>query len=689
MRNPYNYNLILFLTSKDLYTLLTKLSPNFYKFINNISEKKVSKIFGKIKENKAITGFIILTALMIFSMGMSSGFQNSFGQVDVQIVNFKGLDGENLVAKIYRPSSATSSDPAPGILAIHGFNNDKDVYRPSAIELARAGMVVLCIDQNGHGASDGSFQENWDNPADSSYFAAYQYLATNLSYVDAANLGVMGHSMGSLEINYMLEPILFAYGGFGLHAVVLETFSPGYWLNSMINTTLCPNLLHIMAEKEEFEREEDTTLSEWITSALQVIDAAYGLTGTAAFDTTYDLGGGWASGAMRRHALIPTTHPGLTASPQAIAEKVAWFSQALLGKTVVEAWDIANPVSQIFIYSEIFGILACLFALMSILPLAVLLMKIKFLKDVNQPIPEKTHVKKKYIWYIFASINAIIGVITFLTFTYWRPEIWGGTGKIESITNDFFNIGIANSLAIWYLINTGISAVLFGIWYALKWRKDRSEISFHDMGVSFARRSEKEGLSFKQRFLKSANFKILGKTILIAAILFGWLYLWVFLADLIFKIPLRGVWSILTTLTFERFLKFLGYFVPTLLFFLVVGGLFLFGELKLDEKESSNKTQAIWWLKACFAMLAGLVVLVLIQYGPMWFGQAPPLNTPELTEDWGPLMTLLLMGLIPIYATIIFMLIYFYRKTGKIYLGAIMASLIVTWINVTSFVMYI
>ncbi|MFX1274122.1 MAG: alpha/beta hydrolase, partial [Promethearchaeota archaeon] len=431
--------------------------------------------------------FICCMAISIFSISFSSFAQSGFGTIDVQIINFAGLDNENLVGKVYRPITATSINKAPGILAIHGFNNDKDVYRPSAIELARAGFVVFCIDQNGHGLSDGSFSENWDNPGNSSYLAAWNYLHDKLDYVDNTNLGIMGHSMGALEIYYYLCLLSGSYGitpiAFdGCNAMVLETFGPSYWpyLNNLV---VFKNVLHIWAEKEEFQLESNTTLPDWIAEGLGTIDANYNLSGTANFDTTYNLtAGGWADGSMRRHALIPTTHPGLTANTKAISEKVAWFLQALQGKSEAEAWAIANPSGQIWIYSEAFGLLATLFLIMSILPFGVLLMKIKFFKDVNQPIPEKVTIKKKSTWWIFAAINAGVGAVTFLTFTYWLPQSFANISGVVSIIDQalspLYNIGITSTIAIWLLVATGIGALLFTIWYIATWFKQRSDITF-------------------------------------------------------------------------------------------------------------------------------------------------------------------------------------------------------------------
>ena len=375
---------------------------------------------------------------------------------------------------------------------------------------------------------------------------------------------------------------------------------------------------------------------------------------------------------------------------QAIAESVAWFSQALQGKSEQAAWVLANPTNQIWMYSEGFGLIATLFLIMSILPLGVLLIKVKFFKEVEHPIPDKVTIRKKSTWWIFAVIATAFGAITFETFTYWLPAGFGGT-ILPPILTPIFNIGIASTLAVWSLVIVSITAILFAIWYLVVWFKQRRDISFYDMGVSYATKEEKDGLSFVKRLARSSEPRIIGKTILILLILLGWMYLWVFLAEVFLKVPFRGVWSILTTFTFERFIRFWVYLIPTLLFFLIVGGLFLFGELKMDKKESGIKTQVIWWIKTSFVLVGGLIVVFLLQYGTVVLGMGFFFNNPDILNYYQhyPLMELLLFMQIPLYIVLTFVLVFFYRKTGKIYLGAIICAFIATWILVTSSCIYI
>jgi hypothetical protein len=87
------------------------------------------------------------------------------------------------------------------------------------------------------------------------------------------------------------------------------------------------------------------------------------------------------------------------------------------------------------------------------------------------------------------------------------------------------------------------------------------------------------------------------------------------------------------------------------------------------------KTQLIWWIKACFAMLTGLFVVFMVQYAGPVFGA----NYIFSGWDFSPMMPIQLMEAIPLSGLIYFLMVYFFRKTGKIYLGSILATFITVW----------
>ena len=83
---------------------------------------------------------------------------------------------------------------APGILAIHGYINSRETQDGFAIAFARAGYVVLALDQTGHGFSGGTVAANgYGGPDGLSYLR-------HLPMVDTDNIGLEGHSMGGWAV---------------------------------------------------------------------------------------------------------------------------------------------------------------------------------------------------------------------------------------------------------------------------------------------------------------------------------------------------------------------------------------------------------------------------------------------------------------------------------------------------------
>jgi uncharacterized protein len=146
-------------------------------------------------------------------------------------------------------------------------------------------------------------------------------------------------------------------------------------------------------------------------------------------------------------------------------------------------------------------------------------------------------------------------------------------------------------------------------------------------------------------------------------------------------IEFRFIWPFMRTFEPHRLGYFLVYLIPALLFFLLNGGLFLFGQIRQKEYDTPAKTQMMWWLKNSFTALIGLVAVWAFQYVPYFLGYGPGfelVNLPQFSQMW-PLM---LFIFIPEFLVILFFVTWFYRRTGKIYLGALMGALLAIWFSV-------
>jgi len=634
----------------------------------------------------ALLGWV---TLIVFCVVLAHEVESDFGKVQVRVVRFPGEQGVTLVGKLYVPRIAMEEAPRPAVLALHGFQNDKETQDAFAIELSRRGFVVLALDQYGHGSSGGSLALQEEDPTLGGN-AAYRYLKT-LPYVDAANLGVMGHSMGA-----------------GTTIAVAEANPDHRALNPQCGSPGSPELNNVLLTQARFEeflgfRENQPTV-EGLTTNPERLEAM-GLSEQADWDTTY---GAIGAGSARRQTLINSVHPGVTHNRKAVAEAVIWMNLALNNGSTEEPW--IDPGKQIFLWKEVLTLLALLSSLASLIPLSNLLLASTIFAGVGDPafqsssaapvaaaapivrrgpgvkglpiypipsrLPGSPEIqlptskdeaalqaalesnRSDRAWRKYAWMNNLIAGLTY-------PILTGLGGYVLASLIPGLSMIIANGVATWFLGNALIYLLIFTIWY--RRNRHKRNVTLFNMGVSF----HPEGMVL--------DWRILGRTVLLAGVLLGWLYLLVFLSQRIVGIEFRFLWPFMREFSLSRFGYFWIYLPPALLFFLLNGGVFLFGQAKQREREDSLETQWIWWLKNCLAALTGLFVVWAFQYIPFFLGFAPGFELIGLPLLSG-MIPLLLFVYIPEFALLLFFLTWFYRRTGKVYLGAlVIASLAVWW----------
>ncbi len=105
------------------------------------------------------------------------------------------VEGEVVSGILFMPKDASASNKKPAVVLTHGYLNNRELQLQNAIELARRGFIVLTVDREGHGnylptSDKGSAMMNTSGMYDS---AKYLY---NLPEVDKSRIGISGHSMG-------------------------------------------------------------------------------------------------------------------------------------------------------------------------------------------------------------------------------------------------------------------------------------------------------------------------------------------------------------------------------------------------------------------------------------------------------------------------------------------------------------
>ena len=261
--------------------------------------------------------FVALIAgiMLAFAGGCLADLVQTSNGVEIEDIRIPLDDGSELSAHLYTPTNATEANPAPGILAVHGYINSRETQSSFAIEFARRGYVVLALDQSGHGYSTNTaFSAGFGGPAGLAYLRS-------LPFVDTSKIGMEGHSMGGWTIlsAAMADPD-------GYQSVALVGSSTGAPFAAPGTPEWPRNLAVIFSKYDEFgplmwevERAVDAPTS----SKLQAVF------GTQDPVQPRKLYGDIEAGTARWLTQPDTTHPGDHLSFQATADAIEWMELTL------------------------------------------------------------------------------------------------------------------------------------------------------------------------------------------------------------------------------------------------------------------------------------------------------------------------------------------------------------------------
>jgi dienelactone hydrolase len=568
--------------------------------------------------------------------------QTDFGRIDVDYIKITDENGMAVTGKLYRPLTATEENPAPGVLLLHGMNNDKDTEGPAALELARQGIVALALDELSHGDSDRivDFLAYFTGAFDSTLGgnASYQWLMS-LPFVDETQTGLVGHSMGAGTA------AAIAASNPNHRAIVIQADGP----YNLTTHSYMNNYLAVWSFYEELFTTQ--TRADFLQDSLEMIAYNENLTSANEADADFTYGN-FSDGSAHRYAQCPCTHPGATWNSKGVRETTSWMLQALMGVSEGEAET--RSLSQTYAIKEGATLFALIMSFMSLIPLASILLEYPYFSKVARPLPQKVPIQGRQ-WWSYAILNSIIGGITFL----FLPMLGMIGGALIGAFAPIFLLVTGNGLHLWFLVNALIAGLFYRRWFG--------KVSVGEEGITHADIGRFETLRDPE------SRDIIFRTIVLSVGLITYLYVLVGASQMFLAIEFRYMWPVLKVFTAEKFMQFIVNILPVFPFFLINGGVYAYGMMRLPESDSPLKTQMTWWIKIVFLMESTLLVMILINYLPMFlFGTGPLL----LMGLYG----IFLMAYLPIFAGIFFLMTAFYLKTGRIYLGSIIATLLVVWI---------
>ncbi len=570
--------------------------------------------------------FLAIAILLIFGGGLMAWLtQTDGGSITIKDVRWVGSNGTMMSGLLYIPEGVSAENPAPGIVAIHGYINSREVQDGFSIEFARRGYVVLASDQTGHGYSDGpAFANGFGGPD------ALAYLRT-LDIVDKDNIGLEGHSMGgwALGVAAMVYPD-------GYKAMVMEGSSTGTFGVADGTPEWPRNLAVVFSKYDEF------SALMWLTPVPGDVPASEKLMtlfGTSEPVVPGKLYGSIEDGTGRMFFQPPVIHPGDHLSQRAIGNAVEWFQMTLDGGNGLD------PTNQIWYWKEVGNLLGAAGLILLMLSAGMLLLKTESFKELAMepaPMPKSSPIG----WWISALIVALLGPFTMFTFKqYYTTWEWQATA--------LFPQNITNSILVWTTLLGLITIVLFVVWhFALNRKVGNAEVY---------------GLTWEGKF----SWCKLWKSFVLAVVilLIGYFSLW--LTDFFFKTDFRyWVFAIKPVTALQFRIAVTTSFVFLFYFFLL--NLVLFSQLRKDG-------WSLWKeiLVNVAVLVLGYVAVLLYHYIPLLRG-----GTLAFTDE--SLYGIIMFQFLPLMTIAGAMMTFFNRKTGRIYVGAFLFSMVLSWIVVAS-----
>jgi pimeloyl-ACP methyl ester carboxylesterase len=572
-------------------------------------------------------GTRLLVVSLILALGggwLASAVQRAGGTVDVRDIRFVGTNATVMSGLLYVPRSATRDAPAPAALAIHGYINSRETQSPYAIELARRGYVVLAIDQTGHGYSDPpAFGNAFGGPD------GLRYLRS-LDVVDTDQLVLSGHSMGGWASLVAAATQPDAY-----RAVVVSGSSTGMFGAPEGTPAFPRNFALVWGRYDEFSAMMwGAAIGADITQTAKLRT----LFGTDAPVESAHLYGSLDDGTARRLYMPSQTHPANHITRSGVAGVVDWV------QTTTRAPRPLPPDDQIWHWKELGTLLSLIGGLLFIPALGSVLLRTSYFGALTAPIPAATGMRGP-AWWLGAAVFVGLPAVTYFPLQALGAQIAPSALLPQNLTN---------GIMVWALGTGLMSLALLALWHVAGGRRQEADAATY-------------GLAWPDP-TALARTLLLGILLVAAAHLLLSMVAWLFTTDFRFWViaikPLDALRAGVAVV----------YALPFVAFFAVAGAA-LHGQLR--DHASASLGRAMF--RNALLMALGIALLLAVQYVPLFAGHPMPFTGTPYT-----LLTIVAIQFVVLLPITGMLSTYFFHKTGRVYLGALVNGLLITWVIVST-----
>jgi len=641
-----------------------------------------------MKKGKSFILFLVLLLAASGCMFAADRIQKDNGKIEVSEGQIP-YGNDYLAYKLYVPKDASATNKVPAVLLLHGYQNDHETCAAYAIELARRGAAVLCLDEYGHGAStagliergyvnhkvsvnygndsekDGTyspikgslryrllmnfsnlsfFNDHYSKDSDGNSITdsscggslAYEYLS-KLPYVDSKRMAVSGHSMGT----WSSWSVAADYAGKDIapKAIVLqcgELFRDSVYDTGKISFN---NVLLLQAKYDEFSyfRDYQRTVSDELLKTPLLYELLGTTAANAAWNKTF---GSFSDGTARRMELLYTNHRLTTHNRKGLAVALEWFDNAIdLPKDI--AYTNITAINK-----EYLVLAAMLLILFAMFPLMDILLALPVLSGAVQELPSDTTMARGFSRIKGALLTILLSGASFPFMTQLGHALLPLPEKI-------FRMTVGNGFLGWYLLLIIIMIITNIIKAVKNNEKGISEDPFN-LGA----------------FLSS---------LIVAVIVVGFVYLVNMLYYRLFDLDLRFIWPFFREFNSIRIFQFLVYLPFFAIFYLLNNS-----KIMKDMRVRSTYRKGFLaflanWLHNFILMAGGVILIVLLEYIPFFMEIGPGADVFFGSTFGGPFMSILIL-FVPQVLFFSILCTYCYRKTGRAYTGALVAAMLACWI---------
>ena len=542
-------------------------------------------------KNKKLTVILAISlVLMLVSCIFTSMIQTNFGKVEVKEINWVTDNGYTMNAWVFIPKAATAENPAPAVVTSHGMFNNKSMQDLNFVELARRGFVVLAQDMPSHGDSGDA-----DGYAGTmmGMYESVKVLA-KMPFVDAARIGITGHSLGGMSCN--LSITLDNYAPTPLIAAVLLNCADGTYTDNegkFTNVYGARDMGIVAAQYDEWffddtDANGNPTLPKdfiYNKNAQSILYFGQDPAGQPLREAntiyTENVDG---TDALRVIYTPDIIHPWSHFSYKSTVGTIEFFDAALDAPVKIA------PTNQIWQWKVVSNTVGLIGFFMFMVALTLVLAKTSFFgMDVQSPIAPRPVTKGGKAWFYGALlVGAVFAAVTYFPI---HNALKGSSGYIPGVTQSSPRA-------------TGTWAAACGVFAILS------------MVVSYFCYGKKNGVDLGEVGVK-ISLKNLGKTILLAGIVVSSMLVILGVADYLFMADFR-IWVV----AFRAFkVEQLGMtFAPYAFLFLTyyVANSVAVNCFNYNDIGGKNK-----WVNIALCALGAVlpaIVLLLLQYIPYFSG---------------------------------------------------------------------